>query len=91
MHPLTIGWATPRCVTMLSECLNMDPLGNPIGFWAIFGVLIVIVILLAAGPLFYLVSLVRAARRDRPDPEQAARARTSSTPSRRSSVGSTRS
>jgi hypothetical protein len=50
---------------------EMDPLGNPIGFWAIFGVLTVIVILLAAGPLFYLVSLVRAAR-GRPDPEQAA-------------------
>ena len=50
---------------------EMDPLGNPVGFWAIFGVLIVIVILLAAGPLFYLVSLVRAAR-NRPDPEQAA-------------------
>ena len=51
---------------------EMDPLGNPIGFWAIFGVLTIIVILLAAGPLFFVISLVRA-RRDRPDREQAAR------------------
>ena len=50
---------------------ELDPLGNPVGFWAIFGVLIVIVILLAAGPFFYMLSLVRA-RRNRPDPEQAA-------------------
>jgi hypothetical protein len=50
---------------------ELDPLGNPVGFWVIFGVVILIVILLAVGPLVYLVSLVRAAR-NRPDPEQAA-------------------
>jgi len=50
---------------------DLDPLGNPVGFWAIFGVLIVIVILLAMGPFFYLLSLVRAAR-NRPDREQIA-------------------
>ena len=50
---------------------ELDPLGNPIGFWAIFGVLIVIVILLALGPFFYMLSLVRAAR-NRPDREQVA-------------------
>jgi hypothetical protein len=50
---------------------DLDPLGNPVGFWAIFGVLIVIVILLALGPFVYLLSLVRAAR-NRPDREQIA-------------------
>ena len=46
---------------MLSECLIWIPSETLIGFWAIFGVLMVIVILLAAGPLFFVISLVRAA------------------------------
>jgi hypothetical protein len=50
---------------------ELDPLGNPVGFWAIFGVLIVIVILLAVGPFFYMLSLVRA-NRGRRDPAEVA-------------------
>ena len=50
---------------------DMYPIGNPVGFWAIFGVLIVIVTLLAAGPFFYMLSLVRA-NRGRRDPAEVA-------------------
>ena len=50
---------------------DLDPLGNPVGFWAVFGVLAIIVILLAAGPLFFVLSLLRSSR-GRVDPEQAA-------------------
>jgi hypothetical protein len=50
---------------------DIDPLENPVGFWAMFGVLAIIVILLAVGPLFFIVSVVRANRGKR-DPHEAA-------------------
>lgn len=47
-------------------------MGNPIGFWAFFFVLAIIVILLAAGPLAWVISLFRQAQ-NRVDPEQVQR------------------
>ena len=53
---------------------DMDPVGNPVGFWAFFFVLAIIVILLAAGPLAWVLSLWRQAQ-DRVDPHQAEQAK----------------
>ena len=50
---------------------DVDPISNPVGFWVFFGVSLLLVIVLAAAPLFWVVSMIRQSR-DRPDPKKAA-------------------